>query len=571
MEKPTSQLVEEAVQAVKNGEISLETGASRYGPAWLEIRGEVAMILDLEKTGQAFKANLPAPNLDKIWAGILPELTLVQVLPLSEDTEPAAAPAAQLGVLTFSSNGSKPAPKVAPLKTEADPPPPPAKVTFFQKWRKPLTLAAAFALVVVISLTSLVGVANAAEPGDFFYGTKLWLDSTRQVFAFSPEDKVNATLSYCENRSKEMEWVVRNGKLEYIASLSGDYRQNLQKVTGSGAKNLTSKQAKVIKDQQARLAQLNTELEKNSSANPASVSQASQNITTLVQELQKVENPNQPATTPTPGASPSTGPKATGTPTATVTGTPTLTTTLAVTATVTVATTVTTTLVATTPGITPLPPDTTGAATTAVGGVETQLPTPDSNSQPTPVEVPKQGNPAPQPAPVTAIRPVATPTPTPAVIGQGNNQNNSDSDDLNGNNHGSPVNAPANPPATPANQPAQPPTAKQPAPPPTANPPAPQPTPNPPATPAGPVEPEAKPPAPTPEPDKGKPEKPTPEPKDTKEPKDPKTEKTTQAPKDTPTPKPTPTPKDTKKPKDNSETILLITDNLLTAIQKLSK
>src|SRR5690349_3276907 len=83
LEKPTSQLVEEAVLAVKQGEISLETGAARFGATWPEIKGEVALILNLEEAGQSFKTSLPAINMDKVWSQILPELTLVEILPVA--------------------------------------------------------------------------------------------------------------------------------------------------------------------------------------------------------------------------------------------------------------------------------------------------------------------------------------------------------------------------------------------------------------------------------------------------------------------------------------------------------
>lgn len=373
MEKPASQLVEEAVNAVKKGEISLETGASRFGAAWIEIKSEVVLILDLEEAGQNFKTQFPAPNLDKIWSGILPDLTLIQILPLTGKAA-TSIPAQQSGTLSLLETEGTPAPKVVPLQNVASRSAP-ANVSFFKKWRKPLSVAAAICLIALLSMGSLVGVASASAPGDFFYGAKLWLDGARQVVAFSQQDKVNATLPYCDHRSEEIEWLARNNRLEYIPLVAGDYQQNLRKIVTPDNTALTSDQNDLIKAQQTRLAQLTSQLVQKPAANPANVTQASQELDKLVQQLDMVRNQTQVKPTPTVIAvTPRTGP--TGTPsvsptnlsvTPAISGTVTITGTASITGTVSISITAPAGLTRT-PGVTP-----TGSAQTPISVGVTQV------------------------------------------------------------------------------------------------------------------------------------------------------------------------------------------------------
>ncbi len=417
MEKPTSQLVEEAVNAVKKGEISLETGASRFGAAWPKIKSEVGLILDLEEAGQNFKTQFSAPNLDKIWSGILPELTLIQILPLL-DKAAASNPAQQSGTLSLLETEGTPAPKVAPLKNGASHTP--ANVSFFKNWSQPLSVAAAICLIALLSMGSLVGVASASEPGDFFYGTKLWLDGASQVVAFSPQDKVNATLSYCDHRSEEMERLVRNNRLEYIPLVAGDYQQNLRKIVTTGNTALTSNQDDLIKAQQTRLSQLTSQLDQKPATNPANVSQTSQELAKLVQQLDVVRNQTQVKPTPTLIAvTPSTGP--TGTPsvspavsptnlsvTPSISGTATITGTASITGTVTISSTTSAGLTRT-PGVTP-----TGSAQTPMSVGVTQV-------IGTAVDITREITTR-VPVGTAEIIVLTTPTPIPGTLGRDSNQ-----------------------------------------------------------------------------------------------------------------------------------------------------
>ncbi len=310
MEKSTSQLVEEAVLAVRQGEISLETGASRFGTAWPEIKSEVALILDLEDAGKYFKAELPAPNLNKMWSQILPDLTLVEILPLAgNETNHDEAAKPSISTRTRPTSEEKSIPVPGTVKEPGIlPPRKPARMT----WRKPLAWAAAIALIVALSLSSLVGVANAAEPGDFFYSTKLLLDNARQIVAFSPQDKREFALSYCSHRSEELEWLVKNNKLQYFADVASDYQQTLQKAFTNDKAALSPEQANQIKAQRTRLTQLAGQL---STVNATGASQATVEVNNLVQQLDVYQA--LPQSSPAPATTPGTPIKGILTPSAT--------------------------------------------------------------------------------------------------------------------------------------------------------------------------------------------------------------------------------------------------------------
>lgn len=406
MEKPTSQLVEQAVQAIKQGEIDLETGETRFGKAWPEIKGEVALILDLEKAGKSFKASLPPPNLSGMWAQILPDLTPIEMVPGSETTLNFnhTAPAASVKVAGPGQAGSGKGPEPGKL---------PARKSAWVKWRKPLAWAAAIVLLAVISLSSLAGVAQAAEPGDFFYGTKLWLDNARQYVAFSPEDRQNFALSYCAHRSEELEWLVKNNKLQYFSVVAADYRQTLENAFPNDTPALSSEQANQLKAQQTRLNRLSGQL---STANTAGASQAGVEVNKLVEQLGAFQITTQnnpvPTTTPGPAAQTSTvSPGATAAPTAPATisvPTPTVT--------------------GPVPSASPTTPDQTGIAPPT--GTPTPTPNPGSDS-----------------GVVLAYHPTPTATPTPTVANGDNDQdadgdinnseNDHDADDLPSNSNGS--------------------------------------------------------------------------------------------------------------------------------------
>jgi hypothetical protein len=439
LEKPTSQLVEEAVLAVKQGEINLETGGSRFGAAWPEIKGEVALILDLEKAGQSFKTALPTFNLDKTWSRILPDLTLVEILPVMGSEANPDQPA-QPNILKVTRPPSQVSPAPGPTTAVKEPISLAARKPAWKKWRKPLAWVAGIALIVALSLGSLVGVANAAEPGDFFYGTKLFLDNARQVVAFSPQDKRNFALSYCENRAKEMEWLVKNNKLQYFSDVVKDYQETLQKAITSDKPTLSGDQASQIKTQQTRLNQLSSQL---SAVNAAGASQASVEVNKLVQQLNTFEampqnnpvpttTPGTPATTTTP-LTPSVSP---------VTASPgvTIPTTTGITATVTLTGT-------TAPGITTaITPTVVVEPTSAISGTIVGIPATPAIT----VELPPVNPPTPTPAAgdrgsniVVAENP--TPEPTRRVAGnngdndndnQGSNSETNSDDDTAGNNQG---------------------------------------------------------------------------------------------------------------------------------------
>lgn len=304
MEKPTSQLVEEAVLAIKQGEISLENGETRFGAAWPEIKGEVALILDLEAAGNSFKSSLPTPDLAKIWSQIVPALTLVDTLPVApSEATPVRRPQPQ-AVNPMRLETKKPAKPFAPPDSLAETPKEPISLPdrnrSWGRWRKPLVWAAAIVLVAVLSFGSLVGVANAAEPGDFFYGTKLWLDNARAVVAFSPQDKQNFALSYCSHRQEELEWLVKNYRLQYFSDVASDYQATIQKAFTGSVVNVSNEQTNLLRTQQTRLSQLSGQL---AAVNAAGASQASAQVDKLVQQLGAYQNPgqNNPVPTPTPG------------------------------------------------------------------------------------------------------------------------------------------------------------------------------------------------------------------------------------------------------------------------------
>ncbi|MBN9390723.1 MAG: hypothetical protein J0I20_22020 [Chloroflexi bacterium] len=432
MEKPTSQLVEEAVLAIKQGEISLETGATRFGEAWPEIKGEVALILDLEKAGKSFKTALPSPDLSKIWAQILPDLTMVDIVAGSETTPNSNHVASPDSVIAAHlTQDEKPGPVTPPVSSEKKPEPIklPARKSTWTKWRKPLAWAAAIVLFVVLSLSSLVGVAQAAEPGDFFYGTKLWLDNARQYVAFSPQDKQNFALSYCAHRSEELEWLVKNNKLQYFSSVAADYRQTLQNAFPNETVTLSSDQVNQLKAQQTRLNQLSGQL---STVNAAGATQASVEVNKLVEQLDAFEvtpqNSPVPTTTAgTPGYTPTASPGASITPSVAPTTTSAITITIGGT---------------TAPAQTPTITSTVGVSPTV------ELPTAGMT-----VIVPPASTPTPTPNPgsdtgvVLAYHTTPAPTPTPMVANDGDDQdddgnvnntnNDHDADDLPSNSNGS--------------------------------------------------------------------------------------------------------------------------------------
>jgi hypothetical protein len=207
---------------------------------------------------------------------------------------------------------------------KADPPKnkaasPQANKTTFKKSQKALAWAAAFCLFSFISLVSLAGVANASEPGDPLYGTKLWLDRAGQVFAFSNQDKVTAILNYAGHRSEEIQWLIDHNQFDYIPSVVWDYQQALNTAIARGNNSLTTAQYDLLIAQQTRFQQLTGQLEQKPNLQATNVTQAHQELGKLVIQLEAVRNPAQ--TRPVPAANPTLIPG----PTANTTGNPTTT------------------------------------------------------------------------------------------------------------------------------------------------------------------------------------------------------------------------------------------------------
>ena len=260
MDTPTSRIIEEAVAAIKRGEVSLATGADRYGKTWAEIEPQVRLELTLDKAAQTFKTSLPPLDLDRMWGKIEQGMG-----------QNRATSAADSGSLPGVEANPFDLPKITvPATIKSATPARPAKLPIkLSNWRrKPLSWAAAFLIFLTVSFSSAAGIAQAAEPGDNLYDFKVWLDGAGQAFALSADNKAQAALSYADHRLNDIEHAARQGRLQYIPAVVDKYGDAIETARQSANNSWSQEQRLVLEQQQAKL----TEIKNTLPANPEAVS-----------------------------------------------------------------------------------------------------------------------------------------------------------------------------------------------------------------------------------------------------------------------------------------------------------
>ncbi len=348
MDNPTDQLIEEALTAIKRGELTPEMGPTRYRADWVKMEPHIQMALKLEKNGQTFKAQLPPLNLDRAWRKIELGIGKTTVTPSADSgANPGLSPTTPDRTVVLS-------PGPGPVSK----PKPPAKLADWR--RRPLSWAAALALFVTISFGSVAGIAQAADPGDSLYDFKLWLEDAGQVLDFSAEEKAQAALNFADHRLAEIEKLSKSGRFEYIGLVLNKYDGAITKVKASSP-TLNSNELQVLVSQQSRLTQLKGTL--------TSLPAGPKVVQTLDHANKQIDSLN-----PTPVPTTTTIPTVSPAPTTEVPVTPSITT-----KTTTSATTIPTTPGVTTPATTaPVNPEKTTALTSALTPVP--VPTTLANS-----------------------------------------------------------------------------------------------------------------------------------------------------------------------------------------------
>ena len=264
MDKPNDQLVEEVVAAIKRGDVTLETAPARYSSEWSEIEPQVRFVFTLEAAAQSFKAGLPTFNSTQTWQKIEQGLGTAST---NTSADSGSTPADEQAMVT-------PVVPVESIKPKA-----PLKLSRLK--RTPLRWAAAFLLLAILGFGSAAGVAQAASPGDGLYDFKVWLDTSGSWFAFTPEAKAQANLTFADHRLGEIEQLTQQGRFQYIGQVINLYNGAIDAVETQGT-NLTATQQQTLAAQHGRLLKIKETLVINPQASEAekAVDQADQKIVT---------------------------------------------------------------------------------------------------------------------------------------------------------------------------------------------------------------------------------------------------------------------------------------------------
>jgi hypothetical protein len=229
LDKP-AELVEQALELIEQGAETFSSCAVRFGLAWQPIENEVAMALELSHAGKQHR--LATQNFDKakVWRKIQPQLE-----------KPFAFNGA-------ADSGSNPDLNVAKIIKFA-----PAKPTLKRQiWMR----VAAVLLIFVLLSTTFVNVAQASEPGDWLYDTKLTFDQAGEITSFNQEDKAIHWLDFSGKRLGEIERRVSKVNYNGLDKAISAYKPAVARVIDFRTAKIAEKISVELNAQQMRLNQL---------------------------------------------------------------------------------------------------------------------------------------------------------------------------------------------------------------------------------------------------------------------------------------------------------------------------
>ncbi len=204
MAKTMVDLVEEAINLIEKGQLSLDHAPVHYGSEWDAIAPEVELALRINQAAHPpLISTRPFVALDKSagWASLKTQL---------EAARPVAVPT-----------------PVASKATKAI-----ATGFNWQEWLRLLTgprvrQVGSYALMTLVFFTTLTFVVNQAVPGDWLYRAKLGLDHIGEITSFSANDRALASLNYADRRLAEIENLANNGRPEQLSEAQAQYLRGL--------------------------------------------------------------------------------------------------------------------------------------------------------------------------------------------------------------------------------------------------------------------------------------------------------------------------------------------------------
>ncbi len=202
MARPTADMVEEALNLIERGELTLESGALRYGEQWVTIYPAVETALQVTQA-----ANPPLVSqrsftpLDKAagWNALKAQLEATRPAPVVASRRPRVQPHPVYGWLE-------------------------AITSFFgtRLGRASLGTMAGLAMVIL-----LVIEINGSLPGDPLYRAKLGWDHAGELVNIDPNDRAQAAMNYADHRLNELERLAFVSTPEQVAEVQGQYLRGL--------------------------------------------------------------------------------------------------------------------------------------------------------------------------------------------------------------------------------------------------------------------------------------------------------------------------------------------------------
>ncbi len=379
-----NQKIEEALDLIGKGTETLESCARYYGREWADMRLAVETSLLLRETSREEKQLIEQSfDLEALWAkiqpGIGPTVTLTELLPL-----PTAA--ADSGSDSIWEN--EPLVKTRIISLEAVRRERQARRN---KWQGLLSRVAIILLGFTLFTTAFTGMAQASEPGDALYDSKLVIDHADEWFSFSEQGKAEARLAYADRRLSEIERAVQQGRYDNLDKTFASYKEAVGNAFSlKDAANLATR----LEGQQKRL----NFLEQNS-ALPATLKTEVVQMVDTVEKL-PAKTSNKPEFTATPEPVSTQAPAPTATAVATTTA-------AVSTSTATAVSTSTATAISTSTATATVPARTETAKPELTEAAKPEL---TEAAKPEPTEAAK-----PEPTDTPAIEPTSTPVPLPTA------------------------------------------------------------------------------------------------------------------------------------------------------------
>jgi len=195
--KRTADLVEEALDLIERGELTLEEGPRRYGSQWPTMRPTVEVALQVVKSSNPpLVSQRPFTPLDKTlgWQSLKAQLEV-------------SAPVASRQLVT----ATQPTWGWNWLE---------AIVNSFGTKLGRAALGTMLGLALVIILIIEV---NTSLPGDALYRAKLGWDYVGEVVNIDPNDRAQAALDYSQHRLNELEKLAFRGSSDQVVEAQGQY------------------------------------------------------------------------------------------------------------------------------------------------------------------------------------------------------------------------------------------------------------------------------------------------------------------------------------------------------------